>query len=173
MMTLLDQQIPSIDTAPAERRSSGVVQRLRKLSPTRRTVLRTIAGAGMSIGVGAIGLLPGAKPARAGWWSVWSHWNDCHGYEEWGHGGQPCTPSSWSISSAYCNGAGYHRDDTVRFGCDSENYDVTFTCGARNAWHWDSTEGGVRYRLRCSDGKVIYNYCGATGSFSSICRKPY
>jgi hypothetical protein len=172
-MSLLDQEIPSIDIPPAVRRPSATVRRLAALSPNRRTVLRAVAGAGMAVGVASVGLLPGARRANAGWNSVWSHYNNCAGYEEWGHSGQPCTPSSWSISSSYCNGAGYHRDDTQRFGCDSINYDVTFTCSSRNAWHWDSTEGGVRYRLRCSDGKGVYNYCGQVGSFSSICRKPY
>lgn len=172
-MSLLDQVIPDVDEPPEVRTPSAAVERLKKLSPTRRTLLRTVAGTGMSVGVAAIGLLPGSRPAKAGWNTVWSHYNDCHGYEEWGHAGKPCTPSSWSISSFYCNGVGYHRDDSMRWGCDYENYDVKFTCGGRNAWHWDSTEGGVRYRYRCSDGFAVYNYCGETGRFESICRKGF
>lgn len=161
-MTLNVDDIPSIDVAPAASRRSAVAAALRRQSPSRRSVLRAAVGTGMTIGLTAVGWLPGARPAHAGWHSRYSQWPDCHGYHD---PESTCTPPSWYISADNCNGENFHRDDMDNGGCNYTNWNVKLTCGGRNAWKWGDT--------RCSDGHYYHVDCsGRETNTNSICRGP-
>ncbi|MQA26526.1 MAG: hypothetical protein GEU94_13905 [Micromonosporaceae bacterium] len=168
-MSLLTAEIPSIDTAPQSATPSAMAKELRLRSASRRTVLRFAMGAGMTIGVSAIGLLPGAGKAHAGWYSTYATWTGgCRGYYS---SSTICYPSSWDVSSYNCNGRGYHRDDGWSMTCSSGRHYVKLTaCDGKNAWHWTST------RTRCSDGYRVSYYCGGPSGGTrteSICKHRY
>jgi hypothetical protein len=169
-MELLATAIPSADVAPEQAKPSEVARTLRRHSASRRTVLRTVIGAGMAVGVTAVGLLPNARRANAGWYSTYSNWGHCSA-----HPYRAC--SAGDVSSGYCNGAGFHRDDTGRSGCYNWRYSVVFTrcyntsyTSARNAWLWYRGEsGGSVASFRCSDGDYWENYCGDVFTTGSAC----
>ncbi len=165
-MSLLTTEIPSAEHAPDRAAPSAVTRELRRQTTTRRTVLRLMVGTGMAIGVSAVGLLPGARKAQAGWWSTYASHSDCAGYY---NSSTTCYPPEWYITNAVCNGAGYHRDDGGSGTCYNFRHTVKLTaCNQRNAWHWSGN------RTRCSDGYYEYNTCQPSHWFtSSICRAGY
>ncbi|RQX03910.1 hypothetical protein DLJ58_29055 [Micromonospora arida] len=119
-------------------------------------------GAGMAVGVSAIALLPGARRANAGWYSTYPTHTTCSAS---GFSGSNCVGGP--ISSSYCNGRGFHRDDSLKSGCDYVDYRVElYSCNQKNAWIWNGGGG----HFRCSDGRNVYNYCGDTGNYLSICK---
>lgn len=163
-MTLLTADIPYIDTAPNDAAPSAVANELRRVTSGRRAVLRAALGAGMTIGVYAIGLFPGAGKARAGWYSTYSTWDTCRGYYS---ASTICYPPTWHISSGVCNGSNYHRDDFVdSTGCKTVDYQVKlYSCDSKNAWKWNGSN-----TTRCSDGK--FKTCGCSDCWwtDSICK---
>lgn len=112
-MSLLSQELPDAESTPPAASPSPVGERLQQAKASRRTVFRAAMGAGMAVGVSAIGLLPGARPASAGWYSAYSTHTSCSAS---GFNGSNCIGGS--ISTSYCNGRGYHRDDSLTSGCD-------------------------------------------------------
>lgn len=169
-MTLLETAVPSADVAPEGAKPSQIAKVLRRNSASRRSVLRTVIGAGMAVGVSAVGLLPGARRANAGWYSTYSNWGHC-----WNHPYRGCYAGD--VSSSYCNGAGFHRDGSGRIGCDYWRYTVVFTrcyntagTEIRNAWVWYRGEsGGSVSSFRCSDGDFYSNSCGDVWTTGSAC----
>ncbi|GIM81775.1 hypothetical protein [Salinispora arenicola] len=161
-MSLLSQKIPDADSAPPAATPSPIGERLQRAKASRRTVFRAAMGAGMAVGVSAIGVLPGARRASAGWYSTYSTHTSCSAS---GFSGSNCVGGS--ISTSNCNGRGYHRDDSLTFGCDYYDYSIKYTtCNGKNAWVWNGSGG----YFRCSDGWTYYNSCGSTGGFLSICK---
>ena len=165
-MSLLDTEIPDIDRAPGGATRSAIGAHLRA-EAKRRTVLKLAAGAGMTLGLSAVGVLAGAKKASAGWNSTYDTWSNCSP-NDYFNSSTTCTPPSWDISSFNCNGANYHRDDGASGTCYSQHWYVQFTsCDGKNAWIWSSPH------TRCSDGYYYYSVCGGSGMSYSICKYVY
>jgi hypothetical protein len=161
VLTITD--IPSVDERPAGPTApSAAGQALRKLA-TRRTVLRFVGGAGMTIGLTVVGWLPPLRKAYADWFSRYPEYPTCAGFF---NPSTICTPPSWFIDSSVCNGVSFHRDDSKIGDCFSYSHTVhKTTCAGRNAWRWNDT--------RCSDGHLFYQDCGgAFRNTNSICRGP-
>jgi hypothetical protein len=160
-MALTVADIPSIDERPAgPTEPSGVGQVLRKRS-NRRTVLRFVGAAGMTIGLTAMSWLPPLRKAHAGWYDRYPEYLDCAGYY---NPDTICTPPSWFISHTVCNLVNFHRDDSTSGECYTYVHSVQkSSCRGRNAWRWDGT--------RCSDGYIFYQDCGGGyRNTASICR---
>jgi hypothetical protein len=163
-MSLTDTPIPSLQTAPPGARPSVIGRRLR-VQVQRRTLMRFVAGAGLTLGATVAGLLPGARRAEAGWMSTYSYWPNCSGIYD---SGTTCYPPYYDVSSSHCNGAGFHRDDSWSGTCANYHYYVdTTACDGKNAWLWTDT------RKRCSDGSYTYSTCSGSGTTKSICRASY
>lgn len=162
-MALTVADIPSIDERPAGRVEPSAVGEALRSRSSRRTVLRFVGGAGMTIGLTVMGWLPPLRKAHADWYSRYPEYLDCAGYFS---PSTVCTPPTWYISPNVCNLVNFHRDDSASGTCYSYTHSVhKTTCGGRNAWRWDDT--------RCSDGHIFYQDCGgAYRDTNSICRGP-
>ncbi|WP_214104573.1 hypothetical protein [Acrocarpospora catenulata] len=163
--SILDQ-IPSAD----ERPEGALPSRMGVVNPrwSRRRMIGMAFGAATAAGLGALDLLPGARPRSAAAVVYTTIWTDgCHGYA---NATSVCTPSSAYYGSDNCTNT-WHRDDGYSGTCVSINYtSYSNTCDGRNAWRWT---GGSTSSLRrkCSDGYYYSVTCGSSGSGRfSICR---
>lgn len=162
----------------------------------RRTVLKTLivtsaALGGSMLSWGARPFVPAAR-AETSPDGTSTGWDDC-GSEDYGgagwQAGQADTSGDYATwygaclggqyrSSVYCNGAGWHRRDTIVID-PGETYDymrISTRCWSsdpnpRNAWKWQSkrkTAGAPFQTFRCSDGKRVRLETGFT--VYTICR---
>jgi hypothetical protein len=180
--------IPDHDRAAADAAPSMIALRDLPIPGGRRTVLRAVALAALTIGATALdwaGAL-GRRDARAetGPYGMYG-WdrNDCRdayptGYTELGdtsgaYVNRPgaCFGGSYR-SSTYCD-AGWHKHGTwYDGGVETEHVPVSAACGtiAKNSWRWTTPDGVV---YRCSDGYTTYWSGPAAGqTYLTICRAP-
>ena len=162
-MAVTVADIPSVDERPAGGHEPSVVGQALRKHASRRTMLRFVGGAGMTIGLTAMSWLPPLRKARADFYSRYPEHLGCAGYY---NPETICTPPSWWITADVCNGFNFHRDDSVYGTCYTYVHTVyKTTCAGRNAWRWNDT--------RCSDGHIFYQDCGGGyRNTSSICRGP-
>ncbi|MCX6467487.1 MAG: hypothetical protein NTW05_28480 [Pseudonocardiales bacterium] len=154
--------IPAAATPPADARPSAVVERLRALRPSRRTVLR-----GLLLGAAAAALVPldwyltrreaVAAPADGG---DRSEFTSCRpeNYDEernnWPSGGPAVCYGGWRRGGFPCEG-GYHREGRYDDGGDTaESTRSATSCYGRNAWRWNG--------YRCSDALTTVTYRDGT-----------
>ncbi|MEU8250045.1 hypothetical protein [Nonomuraea sp. NPDC048916] len=158
-------QIPSAEEMP----EGALPSRVATVKPrwSRRRVLGMAFGTVTAAGLGALDLLPGARPRSAAAVVYTTYWSDCHGYV---NASTVCTPSNAYYGSDNCTGS-WHRDDGASGTCYSINYtSEPYTCGQRNAWRWT---GGTTTstRRKCSDGHYYATQCGSSPiDRFSICR---
>ncbi|MGI5489589.1 hypothetical protein [Microtetraspora malaysiensis] len=160
-------QIPSAQDRPEE----ALPSRVAMLNPrwSRRRVFGMALGAVTAAGLGALDLLPGARPRSAAAQVYTSIWTDgCHGYAT---ASAVCSPASAYFGPGNCTIGNWHRDNGDTGTCYSAKYtSKASTCDGRNAWRWN---GGSTSSLKrkCSDGEYYYVTCGSTGTTRfSICR---
>ncbi|GII75746.1 hypothetical protein Sru01_07280 [Sphaerisporangium rufum] len=162
--SILDQ-IPSATRMPEGAPPSEVTK---VKSPwSRRRVLGAAFGTMTAVGLGALDLLPGARPRSAAAAVYKTIWGDCHGYV---NASTVCTPSNAYYGSDNCTST-WHRDDGYSGTCVSYKYTSNPTsCGGRNAWKW--TGGNTTStRRKCSDGRYVSVQCGSSSiDRFSICR---
>ncbi len=155
--------IPTASRRPAHARPSAVVERIRALRPSRRTVLRALL-----LGAAAAALVPldwyltrreaGAAPSADG--DDKSEFTTCapENYDEeannWPSGGRAVCYGGWRRGSRPCSG-GWHREGRFDDGGDTaDSTRVTTSCHGRNAWRWNG--------FRCSDAVTTVTYADGT-----------
>ena len=163
--TSIFDQIPSAYEKPEGALPSRVTPGRARWN--RRQVFGAALGVATAAGLGALDLLPGARPRSAAAAVYTTYWTDCHGYA---NASSVCTPSTAYYGADNCTNT-WHRDDGRTGTCFSANYTSNPTsCGGRNAWRWN---GGstTSTRRKCSDGDYYVVTCGSTGvDRFSICR---
>ncbi|WP_117213697.1 hypothetical protein [Allorhizocola rhizosphaerae] len=135
-MNVTWEAIPSADTEPASAEPSRI-RALADAAVNRRTVIRSVAALGMTLGVTALGwVTPGGRRAEA---AVGSEHGNCAGYA---YDNILCVGAPYSQN--YCGGDGWFLNGVIN---GWRWYPIT-ACAGRNAWIWDV--GRVGYR--CADG---------------------
>jgi len=179
-MTLQLSDIPSRSAQPAHAAPSAVRRAVVRQAFPRRSVLKSIAVAGMTLGIASLDLLPTGSRAQAepSTYLQCSAWLNS-GTQEW----LRCNPGGsvhGNVGAVFCNSVGYHRIDTVtgEFGIRTKFYRRHYSCtgndGGRNAWVWRKNQQGNEPReVRCSDGRgVVRNRDGVVvNRYNSACRK--
>ncbi len=159
--------LPDALNKPTDARPSRIRQFLIDPRATRRRVLKMFTGAGVAMGLGAIGSIPLSRP-RPAYAAAYEEWlNSCQGYYA---ASTVCVPTSAYYGSDNCApGSTWHREDRVRQDSCVEiryTHDPT-SCNGRNAWVWR----GNGPSAKCSDGRrYVENSCGSDFSAFSICR---
>lgn len=160
--------LTDLHRAPEGAKPSLVRKLLIDANTNRRRMLKLMTGAGMAVGLGAVGTIPLSKPRKA-YAAPYEEWLDtCRGYFNIN---TTCVPQSAYYGSDNCApGTDWHREDTVTIdACNEVRYThVGATCDGRNAWTWE----GRGRAAKCSDGyRTTVNTCtGAEFRAFSICR---
>jgi hypothetical protein len=159
-------QIPSAQEMPEGAGESRVAPITSRWS--RRRILGMAFGVATAAGLGALDLLPGARPRSAAAQVYTTYWGDCHGYA---NASTVCTPPTAYYGSDNCTSTAWHRDGGRTGTCFSANYTSNpSSCGGRNAWRWNGGNTSST-RRKCSDGYRYAVVCGSTGVGGfSICR---
>jgi len=176
MMKLTPEDIVSLDRRSfAIRRARRGATRDTASHPSRREFLRgTIAVAG-AVSVGALSLLPTARPASAdhGDWKIWS---GCTGLGSWVND-DDCRGCNQGSVLCCCLSNGYHSWE----GCERMHRPDQCKSGGYDGWTWSASlccyfsgcgegcaQGYQNRRWRCSDG---YRRSSCSASWQkSICR---
>lgn len=147
---------PSIFERPPEGTAPSLVRgQLERTVSSRRNVLRVFGVMLVAMAAASVDMLPriGARASAAPPTRV-----DCDYPDSW----KICNPDAASVSTTYCNGAGYHRIDSTSTACESRDYVRDWRCGSipgggdYNAWVWRKAWGPNTGPpdVRCSDGYV-------------------
>ncbi len=144
-MNVTWQDIPSADTAPEGAEPSTI-----RFEIKRRTVVRSVAALGMTLGVTALGWVApgGSRRAEA---AVGSQWGNCNVFS---YDGVLCVGAPYS--TGYCGGDGWFLNGWS----GGHRWTPITACNSRNAWIWDT--GSVGWR--CADGLRYWNG-GGSGEF--------
>jgi hypothetical protein len=185
-MSLQFGEIPDHGRAPTGAAKTMALRDLR-VSASRRTVLKAMALAGMTIGAAVLDW-SGAFGDRRAWAESgpyglqgWDR-NDCHdayptGYPEvadtnglYMNTYAACFGGSWR-GSDYCD-AGWHKYGTWNQGdMQVDHVPISSACGTlvtKNSWRWTTPDGKV---YRCSDGFSTFWGGGQSGqTYLTICR---
>jgi hypothetical protein len=176
--------LPSATQRPVGATKSSVRREIINTHFSRRSLLKGMAGLGMAVGIGALGLLPRAKPADA-WppktWQYCSQWRSSS-REAW----LRCNPNGsvdgYAGPSFCIPGGKYHRGpahtrvvDGIRYEYRRRHTSCPSTTGAPgNAWRWMRAEGpndGPR-DVFCSDGRFMAYRAGQLiFKHKSVCRR--
>lgn len=179
-MTLQLSDIPSRSEQPAQGSPSAVRRAVMRGTFSRRSTLKGVVAAGMTLGIASLDLLPTGPRAQA----VPSTYYQCSAWlkpstQEW----LKCNPGgsvNGNVGASFCNSSGYHRIDEVwgEHGIRTKFYRRHQSCtgndGGRNAWVWRKNGRTPEPReVRCSDGGgVVRNRDGVVvNRYKSACRK--
>lgn len=177
-MTLSLSDIPAADERPVGAHQESAALRLLAVKPRRRTVLRVLGVAALSVGGTVLSWGTMAKPAWAetgpGGLRGWDVCRVDYAPDADTSGAYVNRPAACNSGtyrgSTYCR-SGWHRTDTAVQGPATIDYNaVSNRCWSssdgRNSWRWAA--GGVTYR--CSDGNAKACASGGCSSYNTVCR---
>lgn len=187
-MELDARAIPHASRPPVDSTPSRIRRVLEKQFVRRRTVLQSVLGAGMVVGLTALDLLPGRNSASAEIKGThpWRWWSHCNDYSRNSDGKRTswrrCNPGgSADVSGRYCHPTRYrHRVDSARFNaCEYDTFHWAARCNNLNdsviinAWVWKRGQsGGDLQGATCSDGWThVENRCGDDYDYNTACMK--
>lgn len=155
--------VPSALAPPKNASRSSVRRAIVHTEFGRRTFMKGVFAAGMSIGLASLDLLPGGPSALA----RPSRWKNCKAYDDLQSNNlwiicNPCARHHPPRRKRYCNRRGFHRTDTKinRHRTVKRVYRRRHqSCAGKNTWRWRVRNGfgepNPRNR-KCSDGKIRY-----------------
>lgn len=165
--------IPSLFENPGpEAPRSEVRQSLAQSLTSRRGLLKGLFVLTLAAATASLDMLPrigrqaSAVPATR---------SDCDYPSTWTN----CNPAAASVSSAFCDGTGYHRIDADATTCQTRDYVRDWRCGPipgggnYNAWVWRKAWGTPDGNpdVRCSDGLMYSTTKAACGPIETYTTK--